>query len=367
MKRFKIAVVLVLCAFVQNQARAQLVRERPFFSASRALAMGDAYVAYAAGFEAVYYNPAGVAKRHAPHLKYLDLELTGSQTMYTYFQDAISSLGRLGNIVNSVVAHPDKPFALGLSVLPQFIVRNFSVGILSRSYTEAYLDSTTTDLDLYAYSDLGLYLQYGVAFFGGVIKAGVGLKAIDRAELQKTYTAAEYATGSLTFGSQWQEGIGYGLDAGLLVTLPWGLLPAFALVVQDVGNTTLLDRRLIFTGSKGRPGAPPALQQRVNAGAGIEVKHSPGLKSSFQIEAKNILEISSANYLDHLHTGWELQINKVLSLRAGLNQGRYWTAGFGISLGGVGLEFSTYGENVLMGTGQRRDDRKYVGRYVLFF
>ncbi len=329
--------------------------------------MGDAYVAYSAGFESVYYNPAGIAKRHAPHLKYVDIELSGSQTMYTYFKDAVKSLGSLANIVDSVVAHPDQTFALGLSVLPQFIVRNFSIGILSRAYSEAYLDSATTELDVYAYSDLGLYMHYGVGFFGGVVKAGVGLKALNRAELQKTYTAAEYATGSLTFGSQWQEGIGYGADAGLLVTLPWGLLPAFALTVQDIGNTTLLDRRLVFTGASGRAGAPPALKQRVNAGSGIEVKHAPGLRSSFQFEVKNILEISSNNYLEHLHAGWELQINKVLSLRAGVNQGKYWTGGLGISLGGVGLEFATYGENTLMGTGQTRFDRKYVGRYVLFF
>jgi len=357
---------LFLCLACASFANAQNIeRKRPFFQASRALAMGDAYSAYNAGFEAVYYNPAGVAKRHATKIKYVDLELTGSQAMYSYFKTAVSSFGTLAGIVENVTRNPGEVYAVGLSFLPQFIARNFSVGLLARTYSEALVDPTTTDLDLFAYSDMGVYMQYGVSLWGGIIKLGVGAKALNRAELQRTYTPEEYALG-LSFGSQWQEGIGYGFDAGLMATAPIAMLPTLALTVQDIGNTTFLDRRVIFTGASGRPGAPAAIQQRINVGAGIEIKHAPGLKSAFQLEIKDVVNVAT-EYLEHLHLGWEFEAHKSIYLRAGLNQGRYWTAGFGFSISGVGLEFATYGENLLVGTGQRRDTRKYVGRYVLSF
>ena len=71
--------------------------------------------------------------------------------------------------------------------------------------------------------------------------------------------------------------------------------------------------------------------------------------------------------MDSLHAGWELKIKEILKIRAGINQGRYWTAGLGINVAGVIMEFATYGENITHDRSKRIDDRKYVGRYELQF
>src|SRR5690606_19948385 len=127
---------------------------------SRALAMGDAFTAYNVGFEAVYYNPAGIARRNRTQFKYIDLELGGSQAMYSFLKKTFSSIGSLGKIAENVAANPDKVQAMYLAFTPQFITRNFSLGLIARTYSEANVDSATADLDYYGYSDMALYMQY---------------------------------------------------------------------------------------------------------------------------------------------------------------------------------------------------------------
>jgi len=340
-------------------------RDRPFFQASRALAMGDAFTAYGEGFEAVYYNPAGVARKNKLNVKYLDVEGVVSAAMLSAMKDYVSSLGRLSGVVDLAVANADKPFALGLGIFPQVLIKNFSIGFLARTYTEATVRSSDSNLESFSFADAAVYAHVGTALFGGVLKLGVGAKALNRAELNRTYTPAAYNAG-LSLGSQWKEGIAFGFDAGLLLTAPIALLPALGISVLDIGNTKFLERRILFTGSNGTPGTPPAIKQRVNAGFALNPKHGRGIRSVISVEIKDILN-TTKNYTQRIHAGYELGIRDIVFLRAGWNEGRYWTAGLGIKIIGVGLEFATYGENVAFTGNARRDDRKYVGRYYLNF
>jgi hypothetical protein len=220
-------------------------------------------------------------------------------------------------------------------------------------------------MDFYATTDLAAYLHFGVSLFGGIVKLGAGAKVLDRAEVNRTYTQAEYSGGALSFQNQWQEGLGYGYDAGALLTFPSRLQPSLGISVQEIGNTTLTEQHNVFSGSMAKSGAPPELRQRVNVGLGITSKPGKGIKTGFAVEVKDILR--SGDYVERIHGGLEMGINNILYLRGGVNQGRYWTAGLGLHAGGIGLEVATYGENLKIGMGSRRDDRKWVGRYVIAF
>lgn len=349
-------------------ASAWAARERSFFQASRALAMGDAYTAVDLGFEAVYYNPAGVANRNKPKIKLFDVEVVGSQSMGSLASNLTTQIFNLQKIVEQVAANPGVPYSLGFDFLPQFLVKNFSLGGIVRTFTEAYADAGTSNLNLYAYSDIALYAHFGVSLFGGMLKLGAGIKAIDRAEINRVYTPTEYTTSGISFTSQWKEGVGFGLDLGALLVFPAYGLPTIGLVVQDVGNTVLKDRRLIFSGDLGTPGQPPALKQRVNLGFGMTLKHDRGVKTVVSIEEKDILKRSDlGDYVDRFHAGAELSFHDSVFLRGGVNQGRYWTAGAGLRLGKNGFEFATYGENISFTPGSRINDRKFLGRYVYSF
>jgi hypothetical protein len=362
LKFFKIKSLLTLILFFIFQDLSQAQRSRPFYQGSGPQMMGDAYTAYNNNFDAVYYNPASVAKKGKPLTKIFDLELQGSQAMFTI----LPALGQLQGITTIVANNPGSVHSLGLGYYPQFMVKNFSVGGIVRSYTEAFVDAETGDLDLFAYTDLALSTHMGAALFGGILKIGAGAKVINRAEMDRRIPAAEVAAGGLSFGSEWKEGLGYGFDAGLLVQLPFSALPAWGVSVQDIGNTTLLERRVIFTGASGTPGSPNPIRQRINTGFSLNLKHAPGIKSGLSIDVKDLVRISE-NYQERINAGWELSFKSSIFFRVGVNQGAYWTAGVGLNLAGVILEGGSYGENLFWGTGTRRDDRKFVGRYALTF
>ncbi len=361
----KVALALGLLVFFSQSVHAR--PNRPFYQAGRALAMGDAYTAVGTGWEAVYYNPAGLAKRNSPSFKFFDIETQVSKSFLSLFSGSYTKFLNMQQLLADVQSNPNTPYTIGMSLLPQFMVRNFSFGLLFRGQTEATYNSTTTDTNMYSFADLGMYTHYAVALAGGVIKLGVGGKVINRAELDRTYTAAEVSSGGLSFSNQWQEGWGYGVDAGALIVFPVTGLPTLGLSIQDIGHTDFYDKRLIFTGDSSPQGAPQKINQKVNAGFSTIVKHGRGIRSVLAVDVKGILGLNGTNYLDKLHAGWEMSVNKKLFLRAGVNQGRYWTAGFGISLGGLGLEFATYGENIADEGATRQADRKYIGRYVLSF
>ena len=363
--RFKYFVLVILISIISLDLQAR--PNRPFYQAGRALAMGDAFTAVGTGWEAVYYNAAGLAKRNRPSVKFVDIETMASKSFLTLFSGSYTKFLSMTELLQDVQSNPNAPYSVGMSLLPQFMVRNFSFGLLFRGATEATYDDTTTDTSMYSSADLGLYSHWAVAFGGGVVKLGFGAKVINRAELDRTYTSAEIASGALEFSSQWQEGWGYGLDAGLLITMPVVGLPTLGLSIQDVGHTEFFDKRLIFTGDSAPQGAPQKINQKVNAGFSTILKHGRGIRSVIAVDVKGVLSLSTSNYLDRIHAGWEMAVNKKLFIRAGLNQGRYWTAGLGISLGGLGLEFATYGENLADEGAPRQADRKYVGRYVLAF
>lgn len=342
-------------------------RYRSFFQAARALSMGDAFTAYGQGFESVYYNPAGVARKGGASIKYIDLEMGTTYSSYTYLSENILTFYNLPKMATNMAARPGILHGMFMSFTPQLLTKNLSLGMILKSSWDAQIDSTTADFDIFGTTDLALYLHYGVSLMGGVVKFGVGAKALDRAELDRTFTPTEYATGGLSFGTQWKEGIGYGLDAGVLLTSPTSGLPTLGLAVQDIGNTKLMDRRVLWTGAKGAAGAPANLKQRVNVGTSITVKHAPGVKSVYAFEVKDALHLNLGGTTEHMHAGWEVDFNRVLTLRAGYNQGRYWTAGMGVRLAGFQLELDTWGENLYVYTGQTRELRYYVAKYMLAF
>lgn len=357
--------IVILLGLIAKIERVQ-ARELPFFRASRALAMGDAFTAYGEGFEAVYYNPAGVARKNRAQFKYADLEMYGSQSLKQVFSDYGKNLGNLSATMATLQDHPGKPYSLGASFLPQFLVKNFSIGALARYYTEGIVDTDTENMTVYSFTDLALYSHIGAALMGGIIKIGVGVKVIDRAELSRTLTPAQYSE-LLTYGSQWQEGFAYGFDAGILLTSPTTFNPAIGISALDIGNTTFDERDIMFSGAAAADGKPSTMHQKLNVGFSIQPKHAVGVRSVIAFETKDVLNISANNYRSHLHAGWELNFDNSFKLRAGYNEGYYWTAGLGIELSGVTIEFSSYGENVSGDPSNRINDRKWVARYVLRF
>lgn len=323
--------------------------------------MGDAYTAVGTDFEAVYYNPAGIARRTKPRLKFIDLEGNISKGFVSLFDGSLTKFLSIQKILEDTQKNAGSPYGIGLAVLPQFLVRNFSLGVILRFQNDATYNSSTELTNLYSAADLGAYMHYGIALGGGVFKLGVGGKILNRAELDRNYTNAEIAGGGLSFADQWKEGLGLGYDVGALLTLPVASLPTFGLTVMDVGGTMFQDKRVIFASDAAPEGAPETLGQKINAGYSMILKQGRGIRTVLALDYKDVLGAKT------IHGGFEFNYANMLYLRGGVNQSRYWTAGLGVHLGGMGLEFGTYGENLASAGAARINDRKYTGRLLFLF
>ena len=97
----------------------------------------------------------------------------------------------------------------------------------------------------------------------------------------------------------------------------------------------------------------------------VNIKHVAGVRSVLALEYKDVLARTGRPAMEAWHAGWEFNIEKTFYLRAGLNEGYYWTGGLGIDLKLSRLELASYGEDVRFGNSGRRDDRKYALRYIL--
>lgn len=344
-------------------------KDRPFFQSSDALGMGDAYTAYAAGFPGPFYNPAGLALKTEVLVKPFDLEVYGSHDMAMFFSGTASNLGSLSNLTASIQNQFGKNYSVGLNFVPQILVKNFSFGVIARGFSEGRL-LENSNMELYSFAEVGAYLQTAASFMGGVIKIGGGIKILDRAEAVKTLTPAQY-TKELSYGNEWREGLGIGYDAGIILTFPVRYLPRIGLAIQDLANTSFEDQQMLFSNNKSPEGPPRALQQRINGGFAMKIKHGRDVKSMLAAEIKDIGRLgdlpANRTIADYMHAGWELDVRKVLILRAGVNQGRYWTAALGLHVGTVQLDLTSWGENIAFRGESRIDDRKYMGRYSLVF
>lgn len=368
MKVFFGALAFVLSCLSLN-SHAQLTRDRPFFQASRALAMGDAYTAINEDFEAVYYNPAGLAKINELQFKMMDLETLGSEDLAFLFKDTFKDITQLDSLLTKIQSNKGKNYSAGMNFLPQLLVKNFSFGLLGRGLAEGRIQQDSS-MALFSYVELGGYIHTAFSLFGGILKVGGGVKILDRAEMIKEYTPAEYAS-SLSFPNEWREGFGTGYDAGLMLTIPTRFLPTLGVAVQDIGSTKFEASQNLFKNSLSTEGPPNPIGEKINVGIAFKMKHGRNVYSNISGEIKNINNLNNEtgdrSSSDHIHAGWELNVRKILFLRAGINQGRYWTGGFGLHIGSLALEFSSYGENIAFQNRPRVNDRKYVGRYAIVF
>ena len=74
-------------------------------------------------------------------------------------------------------------------------------------------------------------------------------------------------------------------------------------------------------------------------------------------EITDVLNNRNGSIFKLFHLGGETHL-KLLAFRAGLNQG-YWTAGLGIDLRFLTLDFASYGEELGLNAGSL-EDRRYT-------
>ncbi len=324
LKRFFILALLVAAP----SAMGEILRHP--YPGVRALGMGNAFLALSNDSNALWYNPAGLARVKGYHVNVFDFSMG---------VDSADTLTRLGGALfqgdTNNLMRPDLQF-FRFNYRPTLVMPFFSMALFSHAnaYIEMNnLDSLDAAVDLFAFNDIGLAAAFAVPL-GPYFSIGATTRLFQRTGVDTSLTALDLITElgvpsvNDVLPAVYQRvfelmgfGLGVGVDIGAMASVP---LPAgyprwtFAATMQDVGNTTF--RTLSGT-------TPPPVASTVHFGTALEYQLGMS-KRAFNLAFDFRNAFDNAPLIKKLNLGAELKMG-FFSLRAGMSQG-YPTGGFSL-------------------------------------
>ena len=336
-----------------------------FYNNTRSLGMGGASVAITSDETALYRNPANLGGLRDIYGTLFDPELEGSSNFVN--QVSSKSTGKAFSIedVKTILdTHRDEYYHARLQVSPSVVRRNFGFGLIYRNQLHALTESTGTTMDTFYQSDIGVATGFNVRIFDGRIKLGANAKLINRLEVINSTLSTSGPFDLATIGS---EGTGLSIDAGLLVQLPWKLLPTIGVVVRDAGDTKFDKKDGLRLTAATRP---QTVKQSIDVALAIFPIHANQFRTVWTLEYSDVANSrSDDNQMKRVHFGFETNWRDILFFRGGLNQG-YWTAGFEIASERVSWQVASYGEEVGLGINgaiSKKEDRRLNTKLTLRF
>jgi len=330
------------------------------YSSSACLAQGNACTSTVSGFASHFYNPAGLArfKRRDSELHLGVAEIQFNSHLAGIIVEK-KSVG-LSKLVPSFETQPGNYQFFNLSSFPSIAFRNFSFGILINYQVAALSSSSTLDMD--ARQDLIPTLSFSRHFAGNLLRLGISTKAYYRNQIKGDFTFSQLnSLGPDDWGSLHHEGVGLGLDSGLLLTFPHKFLPTIGISWLNMFDTKFEETKLLNLKSVGKPETIP---QSYHLGISLSPQLANGWKYRLSADYRH-LEMDHLSWRHHLHIGVEFEKNKTLFIWAGLNQ-MYPTGGLGLRLKGGHLEVGTYAKEI--GTEDLlQGDRRYFFRFTVSF
>lgn len=332
-----------------------------FYNGVRGLGMGGASIGVVNDETALILNPAGMGKLRNAFATIIDPEVHvnggSSQSLLAGGGD-LSSLNTAQGMVDSMGTTADVHSHFGYQLFPSLVLPNFGIGVLYKTFYDGQNSTDGSTADLFYRNDLAVVLGYNITLFDGRIKFGFSGRYINRKEsfLDDVSTGAT----NLDFSSNEVDGAGLGLDAGIILSAPWALLPSLAIVMRDFGNTS-------YNLSGGSATDPTTTLQTIDAAFSLFPIHGNHIRSSFTIEMRditNVLEETEANR--RYHIGWELNTADLLFARLGWNQNS-WTAGVEFAMERAQFQIASYAEDVNDDGATRIEDRRYVAKFVFRF
>ena len=331
----------------------------------RPLGMGNAYVAIADDYNALFYNPAGLAR-----LKEWDGELinpavewsSGSLALLNKASKLASgSSSDVTEALNLLEDEAGNRHHLALGLTPHLIFRGFGFGFGLEvaanfdfhRYPSVYLDAgprviLPVALAFNALEDrlsIGFALKY-------VMKAGVNHEfSIQDVE---AFTSKNEDTTGPKLDDFVEGGSGLGADFGMLFTPIKTMEPTLGLSISDFGGTPYSKMNI----SGQAAAAPEARLPSVNMGVSVKPYQTANSYISTAIDVHSMNQPFS--FSKKFHIGVEYGLGSIIKLQTGLHQG-YLTAGFQFDVGLLNLRYATYSEELGVQAGKASvDNRRHV-------
>lgn len=348
----------------------------------RALGMGNAFTAVADDTNALFYNPAGLARVEAgnmefmlqagadPKLKSLMNDINSaskSSDQVTAFNDLLSknygkTYGLRGPGLGWLWARPN----WGIGFIPADVSLDVGFHQLTgpSMNARAIVDSTFV---------FGLANQAKVG--GGTLSFGATAKAIYRGNFDKDVLAMDLAQDkNVVRVEDMREGFTVDADIGVMYQPEWDFLgeskASFAGVVRNAIDGGYMSNMHLF--NKNSQNGPEKLGRRFDLGAALRLPDFSVWKTTLALDIKDIgHEYWTLEKGFHLGAEfkWAMASWFQGAWRAGVSQSfspAYWTAGFTGKFTAFQLDLLSYPEE--MGTSAaKKQNRRYLIRLSLVF
>ncbi len=338
--------ILASLSFSQSAVAAELSET---WTSVRAMGMGNAFTAHVSSSDALFYNPAGLAREGG--FKWTVFDPRVGLADPTELQEAATLMNGtdMAAFFNNMYNVP-----IWVSAGTKTAVRfgNFAFAGFGSSDVSAYLTNPA-----YPSFNLAYFVDYGGAMGVGIpagpfMNLGVGFRRITRTGTSAPLGAADLAgigNSAANLQAELQNrGTGYGLDLAAVFTLPSPVKPLFSIVWKNIGNTE-------FQLESGAAPPQPILSEIV-LGTALEIE-LPLMTITPALDYKH-LNRTDVQMGKKIHLGIEVSL-PVIDLRAGINQG-YYCFGGGFNTGILRIDAATYGVELGEYPGQLQDRRYMV-------
>jgi hypothetical protein len=324
----------------------------------RPLGMGNAFVGVANDFNALYYNPAGLARLDDWYLEIINPQFEISADTVSVIKE-VQELGGSGagfaKVLTFVEKHVGETHHFGTAITPYFVKKHFGLGI---AVDAGFSMQAHSDLDIGINlgSEVLVPISFATNWLDDKLSLGVTAKLYSGFEASENLSINSISSLSKDSDSKLKDlakgGKGVGFDAGLLFTPIKTMSPTLGVMIADVGDTRLTP----LNDTLGKQDARP---MSVNVGMSIRPIDTG---SQYILLAADTHQINQPIHFSHkLSLGAEWGLGRILKLQTGLHDGQF-TAGTQIDVKLLKIRFATYAidHGAVAGSHDSLIDRRYV-------
>ena len=365
MKKYILLIFTFLLTAQITEAYAQksvFSREYPRIMTSvRAMGMGNAFYGVSNDKYAAFYNPAGLAmnKSHwsldlIPLTIGVNNNLVNNGTeLSNMFLGGGLDTNSIAKILDGMMGQYNNINPVG--VFPAFTYKNWSFGIFLNSYANILTyNKVMPTASAKVHADAGAVLTYAHSFLKDKsLHVGVSLMGFYRMAYTASYTAVDIAsidTNNLLNSMLESTGWGILASVGVMYELPWlrkELNPRVGLSFNDFGYQQMAQS-----------------VDKVEPTLNLSLAISPNwefISSNIVVDFNDLLFMNGSDdsFGKRVNIGAEIGFWNRIFLRTGLHQG-YWTAGAGVNIWALRINYAYYTEELGAYAGQYADTRHVI-------
>lgn len=360
----KLFLFVVFIMFLANTVSATEYQQ--LYKGIRPLGMGGAFAAVADGPNALFYNPAGLAKMEKGGIG-IDPLIEISKKIIDVLEDASDAdLDESDEVADIMRDYVGDRANMRLAMTPHLRLKiGDDIGAMISGLFQTRLqfevhNPAWPEAYVFGIAEAGLLGGFGIkisAIEG--LNLGASIKVLQRENLYQRYTATDIADQNFddAIDDDRDSGSGFSMDFGALYRLP----------MIDIVD---MDLAIVFQNFP-----------EMDMGDALDVKSQVNIGIAVSKVVSDILITGALDYQDitkelgenelgkndddlpkRLYMGVEAKFPKILSLRAGLHQG-YLSFGATINLWILTFDGASYVEELGAYAGQR-DDRRYVAQFM---